>query len=362
MSERLDEILKKIDSSDELSKGDLEYILSIHEDDEMDRLFRKAYQIKTHFVGRKIYLRGIIEFSNICEKDCYYCGIRKSNAKMKRFSLARSEILEAAKFAFDSAYASLVLQSGERSDIAFVEFVEDILKDIKMLSGNKLGITLCVGEESEETYRRWFAAGAHRYLLRIESSNRELYKKIHPEGHSFERRVECLKMLKKIGYQVGTGVLIGFPGQSNSDLADDIIFFKEIDADMIGMGPYIVHHETPLAKKIVKYDEDEQFKLGLRMIAATRLYLKDINIASTTALQALNPYGRELGLLAGANVIMPNITGTEHRVAYQLYENKPCLDENAHTSRVSLQRKIEAIGETIGFNEWGDSPHYKKLR
>lgn len=355
--DRLDEIFGKSDAGMELTREDLVSMLSTLEKSGMDRLFKKAYEVKTKHVGRKVFFRGLIEFSNVCEKDCLYCGIRRSNANTKRFMLEKGEILDAAKFAFENEYGSVVLQSGERSDAFFVDFVDAAVKGIKELSGGKLGITLCVGEQSEGTYRRWFESGAHRYLLRMETSNRDLYRRMHPADHSFDRRLECLRTIKRIGYQTGTGVMIGLPGQSLEDLADDIIFFREIDADMIGMGPYIVHHETPLAAEAAGYGNEAQLDLGLRMIAATRIFLRDVNIASTTALQALKHTGRELGLLAGANIIMPNLTETRYRPSYQLYDGKPCLDENSSMCKSCLKRRIEGIGETIGFGDWGDSPH-----
>ncbi len=310
-------------------------------------------------MGTKAYFRGIVEFSNICTKDCYYCGIRKSNRNVKRFTIPEEDIIKSAVWAYKAGYGSAVFQSGERSDPEFVDMVERVLLAVKEQTNGKLGITLSLGEQAYKTYERWRKAGAHRYLLRIESSNSDLYKKLHPEDHSHAKRIECLKSLRKADYQVGTGVMIGLPFQTIDHLADDILFFKKIDIDMIGMGPFIFHKETPLfqhSKKWYKTDK-ELLTMGLKMIAATRIFLKDVNIASTTALQALKNDGRELGLKAGANVIMPNTTDTKYRESYKLYENKPCTDENASQSRGSLEKSIESIGETIGFNEWGDSPH-----
>ena len=227
---------------------------------------------------------------------------------------------------------------------------------------------MCLGEQTEETFKKWFEVGGHRYLLRIETTNEELYKKIHPNNplHSFKDRVDCLKLLKKIGYQVGTGVMIGLPGQTEEDLVNDILFFEKMDIDMIGMGPYVVHKETPLGKEVIgqNLDSEEEkyrrFILGLKMIAITRLYLKDVNIAATTALQALNPLGRELGLKAGGNILMPIITIEEHREKYQLYDNKPCIDDNADQCKVCLTGRVTSVGDIVGFGEWGDSPHYFK--
>ena len=356
----LNEIFKKVDDNRPLERGDLSYILNITDEQELEELFAKAYEIKKRYIGKVVSLRGIIEFSNICSKDCYYCGIRKSNSKVRRFQMALDEIYAEAEWAWQQNYGSVVLQSGERSDDEFVDFVAEALAGIKKLSNGELGITISLGEQTLETYRRWREAGAHRYLLRIESSNKELYDSLHPDSHDFERRKECIKFLQQAGFQTGTGVLIGFPGQTPDDLVNDLLFFKELDIDMIGMGPYLAHPETPLAVKMPEFEEyrSRQLKLGLKMIAAARLLLRDINIASTTALQALDSRGRELGLLAGGNVIMPNVTDTKFRPSYKLYEHKPGVNENSEESRDALEKSIANIGETICYGSWGDSAHY----
>lgn len=347
---------------EELSFEDIKFLLSLEDKTLVEKLFKKAYEYKLKYVGNKVFFRGIIEFSNICKKDCYYCGIRKSNSNVERFIMDENDILNSAIWAHKQEFGSIVLQSGERCDENYVELVERVLLKIKEATNNELGVTLSLGEQSKETYQRWYKAGAHRYLLRIETSNKSIYNKIHPENHLFEERLQCLYDLKELGYQVGTGVMIGLPFQTTEDLVNDILFFKKMDVAMIGMGPYIVHKETPLAQYFENFDEmkEYQLNLGLKMIAVTRLFLKDVNIASTTALQTLDPVGREKGLLAGANIIMPNISDVRYRKNYQLYDNKPCLDENANLCRMCLEGRILHIGEKIGFNEWGDSPHFKK--
>ncbi len=356
------DIFDKVDNKKELSKADIKYLLEIENKDELQQLFNKAYDIKSTNIGKKVWFRGIIEFSNICRKDCYYCGIRKSNKTVERFMMKEEEILEGAEWAYKQNYGSVVLQSGERDDPYFVDFITSVLEKIKKLSNGELGITISLGEQSKKTYRRWFNAGAHRYLLRVETTNTELYKKLHPEDHSLENRIACLRSLKEVGYQLGTGVMIGLPMQTIDDLVNDILFFKEIDADMIGMGPYIVSENTPTAEYIDDYTaiKENQYKLALKMIAATRIYLRDVNIASTTALQALKTYGREMGLKAGANIIMPNVTDTKYRSNYQLYEDKPCVDESSDLCMGCLEGRILKIDETVGLGEWGDSPHFKK--
>ncbi len=343
------------------TREQLAELLSLTDPADVAELYAAAYATKKETVGTVVHFRGIVEFSNVCVKDCLYCGIRKSNTAVERFTMTEDEIVEAALWAFESEYGSIVIQGGERQDPAFVEFIERALLRIKKESGGKLGVTLSLGEQSLDTFRRWFIAGAHRYLLRIESSNRELYNTLHPETHTYDARIQALADLRTAGYQVGTGVMIGFPGQTALNLADDVLFFRDKDIDMIGMGPYIVHEDTPMAKTATEgFDGDANLELGLKMIAVTRLFLRDVNIAAATALQALNPTGRELGLQAGANIIMPNITETKYRSAYQLYNGKPCLDENSTMCRGCLQRRIDSIGETIGFNNWGDSPHFAK--
>ena len=346
----------------ELSRQELRELLEVSGEEELDRLYRRAYEMKLAHVGAKTYFRGIIEFSNICDKDCYYCGIRKSNRRVTRFMMSDDEIVESAAWAHAQRYGSIVLQSGERQDREFTARIERLLTRIHDRTAGQLGVTLSLGEQTEETFQRWFEAGAVRYLLRIETSNPALYRRLHPADHDFETRRQCLLTLRKLGYQVGSGVMIGLLFQTLDDLAGDLLFFKECDIDMIGMGPYIVHHDTPLAASSPDFKaiQATRLTLGLKMIAAARLLLEDVNIAATTALQALHPAGREMGILAGANIIMPNITETKYRRGYQLYDNKPCLDENASMCRGCLDGRISAIGETIGYRQWGDSPHHKK--
>ena len=357
----LTDILERAVAGELLTRAELKFLLELEAPDDLARLYRAAYAVKLNYVDNRVRLRGLIEISNLCRKDCFYCGIRRSNTHVGRFAMSLDEIVAAARHAAEFRYGSVVLQSGERNDPAFIDFIEEAVRRIKALPGN-LGITLSVGEQNEAACRRWFEAGAHRYLLRIEASNPELYAKLHPADHRYEERLQALRLLRQIGYQVGTGGMIGLPHQSVDDLVRDIEFFRELDVDMIGMGPYIPHHETPLGREFPEYGEhpERQLELGLKMIAATRLQLKDVNIASTTALQALAPDGRERGLLAGANVIMPNIGEVTYRQGYLLYENKPGTDENARVVRDKLEQAIASIGETIACGEWGDSRHFAR--
>ncbi len=326
-------------------------------------LFKRANEIKLQELGKRVHFRGLVEFSNICGKDCYYCGIRKTNREVQRYNVSDEQILDAARFAHMNRYGSFVMQAGELESPAFTLRVENLLKEIKKLSNGELGITLSLGEQTEEVLQRWFTAGAHRYLLRIESSNPELYQRYHPSDtlHDYARRLTSLKTLQRIGYQTGTGVMIGLPFQSTKDLADDLLFMKLFDIDMVGMGPYIEHQHTPLYQfRGELLPIEQRFDLSLKMIATLRIMMKDINIAAATALQAIDPLGREKALKVGANIIMPNITPGKFRNDYALYENKPCVDEDPEECKNCLDVRIQLADGEIGYNEWGDSKHFHK--
>ena len=257
----------------------------------------------------------------------------------------------------------MVIQGGERHDKKFRDKITSILKEVRKISSESpLGITLSLGEQPFDVYQEWFEAGAHRYLLRIESSTQELFEKIHPvdESHSFQTRLTALKDLRRAGYQVGTGVMIGLPFQTLEHLADDLLFFKSFDIDMCGMGPYLEHSQTPLYQyKDLLIPKEERLELSLKMVAILRLMMPKINIAATTAMQSIDPAGREKAILAGANVIMPNLTLTEVRGDYSIYENKPGVGEDASITSSSLERMLQNAGIPIGYNEWGDSLHFK---
>lgn len=338
-----------------LSVDDLARLVSLEDPAERRAVYAAAYAQKRRVAGTLVSMRGIVEIGNVCAKDCLYCGIRRSNAALARYRLSRADILRMAEVDAAAGYASIVLQGGEVESEANTAFIEDCLRGMAHLD---LGVTLSLGEQEEAVYRRWRAAGAARYLLRIETSSPALYARLHPADHSWARRVQCLAALRRCGYQVGTGVMCALPGQTMADLARDIVFFGDVDADMIGMGPYIPHPETPLAAAPRQWDDAGRLRLGLNMIAATRLYLHDVNIAATTALQALAPDGREQGVLAGANVMMPNVTDPAYRRRYQLYAGKPCLDENALQCRACLERRLAAIGERVNYGARGDSAHF----
>jgi biotin synthase len=360
MAESIKDILEK----DEFSKSE---IISLIESAGEDRtlLFRKSAEIKEKYIGNKVWFRGLIEFSNICGKDCLYCGIRKGNKNLNRYNLTDEEILAAASFAYKNNYGSIALQSGELESKSVTYRIEKLLYKIKELSEGKLGVTLSVGEQEPDVYKRWYDAGAHRYLLRVESTNQSLYNKIHPNDskHDFHRRLECLKSLQDIGYQTGTGVMIGLPFQTTEDLAGDLLFMKNFNIDMCGMGPYIEHADTPL----IKHSEqllplNERFDLTLKMIAIIRIMMKDINIVGATALQAIDPIGREKAVKIGANILMPNITPGKYRDNYKLYDNKPCTDDSAEDCQSCLEARVSLADAEVVYGEWGDSKHYSERR
>jgi len=329
----------------------------------MEALFQEAELFRHRISGRKVYLRGLVELSNRCAKDCYYCGVRRSNDTVARYSVRPEEVVNAALFARDHGFASMVLQSGERSDRHFVREVSLLLEEIHRHTGGELHITRSMGEQSRQTYKEWYDLGAHRYLLRIEASDPELYARLHPDDglHRYEDRVESLLLLKDVGYQTGTGVMIGLPFQRLEHLAADLLFFRTMDIDMVGMGPYIEHEQTPLyVHRQLIPDKETRFLLSMKMVALLRLMMPDINIAATTAMQTIQEGGREFALKVGANVVMPNLTPTKYRENYLLYKDKPGIDQDAEDTTESLTRMIHAAGLEVALNEWGDSMHFRK--
>ncbi|MFW5695464.1 MAG: [FeFe] hydrogenase H-cluster radical SAM maturase HydE [Alkalispirochaeta sp.] len=338
-------------------------------------LFAQARLVQDELVGPEVRLRGLLEVSNYCGCDCLYCGIRR-NAAVPRFDLSDADIGAAADQCVAAGFGSMTVQAGERRDQAFVERVTGIVTAIKERTRSErlpegLGITLSVGEQSTSVYSQWRAAGAHRYLLRIETSDPDLFARLHPARQRYETRVAALRSLKATGFQLGTGVMIGIPGQSEEQLAADIIFFRDVDADMIGMGPYIPSRAAmfapvsadgggaPPSADVLTPDRSprERLRLTLRMIAATRIVLGDVNIAATTALQALSATGREAGLRAGANVLMPIVTPVQARGGYQLYDGKPCVDEESAACAACTPWRAARAGRPVIRDAWGDAPH-----
>ncbi len=337
-------------------------------------LKKRASTVLAEQRGLDVYYRGLLEFSNLCVRNCSYCGIQAANKKVERFTLSLEEICQTASWCADNGYGSLTLQSGERRDPAFVDLVEAAIVRIKEVSCRPnlpqgLGITLCVGEQDSQALQRFKKAGAHRYLLRIETSNARLYQELHPASDgSLSDRIDNLRLLKALGFQVGTGVMIGLPGQTALDLVNDLHFFFDERVQMVGMGPYIRHQDTSLGAALlaqqnlatdianpVLLPDRTRFELGLAMIALTRIMMPKGNVAATTALQALHPFGRELGMEYGANILMPLVTPSRVRESYQLYDNKPCVDDELDECRDCLAARVVRSKRHVAYNQYGDS-------
>lgn len=333
------------------------FILSSEDAELRSRLLDEAEACRLASMGNKVYPRALIEFSNQCALNCFYCGLRRGNLSLMRYHLSMDEIVRLALQAWNAGIRSLALQSGELRRAGEAAFVAEALNRIKEATSRDgsagMGITLSIGELSYQEYQTLFAAGAHRYLLRIETADPELFRRIHPPEQSFERRLECLGYLKEIGYQVGTGVMVGLPGQTYEQLAADLEFFRARDIDMLGMGPYIPHPDTPLARSRSPVI-DHPFSTTVKMLALARLTMPEINIVCSTALQTLNPAGLALGIKAGANIVMPVMTPEEHRLDYSLYANKK------YSSLDKLKSNIAALGYELDLEGWGDSRHYFK--
>ncbi len=320
-----------------------------------DELLRSADLCRRARIGNTVFLRGLIEFSNFCDCNCLYCGLRKNNVQINRYRLSGDQVMDIARQAYKQGFHSLALQSGEVNGTTEFNYILDLVKAIKEFSSRgefgSLGLTLSIGELSYQQYKQLWEAGAHRYLLRIESSDPILFKKIHAPDQRFERRLECLDGLKDIGFQVGTGVMIGLPGQTYEHLARDLEFFQERDIDMLGMGPYIPHPATPLARLSGDIISNP-YSTTIKMMALARLMMPDINMVASTALQTINPDGLKMGLKAGANIVMPVLTPEENRHNYSLYANK------AFKNLEKLSQEIEQSGYQLTRWEWGDSLHY----
>ena len=339
---------KKAKETHELSRDE---IIALLKDDSInDELFKAADEVRKKYLGDEVHLRGLIEFTNICKRNCMYCGLRRDNKNLNRYRLSHEEIIDFAKKAVGYGYKTLVLQGGE-DDYYTVERLVPIVKDLKALG---VALTLSIGERPFEEYEALKKAGADRFLLRIETTDRELYEELDP-GMSHENRIQCLKNLRKLGYEVGSGCLVGLPGQKIESLADDILFFKELDVDMNGIGPFIPNEDTPL-----KDAEGGQFELALKVMAIVRLLLPDINIPATTAMETLNKQGRVIALQCGANVVMPNVTEGEYRKLYALYPGKICTGDTPAHCRGCISGKIRGIGRIVsdgpGFRANGFKP------
>jgi biotin synthase len=333
--------------------------LKTDDENRLAELWHTADTVRRLNVGDAVHLRGLVEVSNVCARDCGYCGIRVGNEAVRRYRMTSDEILECARLAVGFGYGTLVLQAGEDYGIT-ASWLSEVIRRVKMETD--LAVTLSLGERDDEDLVAWHAAGADRYLLRFETSNRELYDRIHPPlpGRDSDR-FAILRRLKEIGYEVGSGIMVGIPGQTYDDLANDILLFREYDIDMIGIGPYIPHPETPLGRCVeaAAGAMPEQVPatelMTCKVVALTRILCPLINIPSTTALATINrTEGREHGLSRGANICMPNLTPRKYRELYEIYPSKASCDENADESNTRIQARIRAMGRTVGTGR-GDS-------
>lgn len=312
----------------------IEYLKS----EDTAELFARADAVRREHCGDGVYLRAIIEFSNYCDRNCLYCGLRKSNEKLHRYRMSLEEIFEAALTAKHLGYGTVVLQSGEETGFSTSK-IRRLIEKIK--SELSLAVTLSIGEKSRQEYQAFRAAGADRYLLKFETSNEKLFKQLKPDS-VYAERFRCLDDLRSLGFQVGSGFMVGLPGQTLEILADDLLACAQRDFDMIGIGPFIPHPETPL-----KGLEGGSAELALKVVALTRILTKNSHLPATTALASIDPVGRERALQAGANVIMPNVTPVKYKKDYEIYPGKICITDEAKDCRFCLEERIESVGRFV---------------
>ncbi len=334
------ELIEKLKNERILSKDEFTQLIDTYTDG--DRAFaRELARVEADRVfGKKVYVRGLIEFSSYCKNDCLYCGLRRSNKNAKRYRLSKEEILNCCGEGYELGFRTFVLQDGE--DVKFTDvFFCSLISSIKSLYPD-CAVTLSLGERSYESYKRLFDAGADRYLLRHETANPEHYAKLHPENLTAKRRQECLYDLKKIGYQTGCGFMVGSPYQTAENLAEDMLFIKELDPEMVGIGPFIPQHDTPF-----KNEKEGSLEDTLFMLSLIRLMKPNVLLPATTALGTVSNSGREQGILAGANVVMPNLSPTEVRAKYLLYDNKICTGDESAQCKACLSNRMKSIGYEI---------------
>lgn len=311
-----------------------------------------AKKIREEHFGNQIYVRGLIEFTNYCKNDCYYCGIRRSNRNAERYRLTMEQILECTDTGYELGFRTFVLQGGEDGYYTD-ERLEEIIKAIKEKHPD-CALTLSLGERSRKSYELFYQAGADRYLLRHETADAGHYQRLHPEEMSYEHRMNCLKELKAIGYQVGCGFMVGSPGQTEKTLAEDMLFIQEFQPHMVGIGPFVPHHETPFGREPGGTVEDTLYLLSL-----IRILEPTVLLPATTALGTIDPRGREKGILAGANVVMPNLSPTNVRKKYELYDNKICTGDEAAECRSCLSNRMKTIDcELVTYR--GDAPGWNR--
>ncbi len=318
-------------------------VIRLLKDEDENILYKRADKIRHENVGDEVHLRGLIEFSNICRNNCMYCGIRKDNPLLKRYRMSEEELVDTARKAAEMGFKTIVMQSGE--DMWFSQ--ERMCKIIEQIKKFDVAITLSIGERSYEDYKAFREAGADRYLMRIETTDKDLYHKLDP-NMSWQHRHECLMMIKELGYELGSGIMVGLPGQTIESIADDLIYLQDIGIDMAGIGPFIPHAQTPL-----KDAAGGTLELGLRTMATMRIMMPDINIPATTAMESLHPQGRIRALQCGANVVMPNVTEGEYRRLYELYPGKICVDDTPTQCKSCIGMKIMSIGRTVGLSYGG---------
>lgn len=343
----MNEWIQKLKETHNLSREEWISLIANRSDVLAGELFAEAREVRQQSYGNTIYIRGLIEFTNHCKNDCFYCGIRKSNKNAERYRLSKEEILSCCKTGYALGFRTFVLQGGEDGYFTDKRLCE-IVSSIKGLYPD-CAVTLSVGEKSRESYQSLFDAGADRYLLRHETFDFTHYGKLHPASLSAKHRQQCLWNLKEIGYQVGTGFMVGSPYQTAENLADDMLFIKQLNPQMVGIGPFIPHHDTPFGDRAAGSLELTLFMLGL-----LRLILPKVLLPATTALGTISPNGRELGISAGANVIMPNLSPVDVRQNYLLYDSKLCTGNEAAESLEELKKTMENIGYQIVVSR-GDS-------
>ncbi len=332
--------IDKLEREQQLSRSEWVELFAHWDKVDTDALFQRADAVRRAHYGNRVYLRGLIEFSNYCKNDCYYCGIRRNNGNAQRYRLTKEEILECCAVGYELGFRTYVLQSGEDgfyTDEKMVDIISAIRKGYP-----DCAITLSLGEKSRETYRAFLEAGADRYLLRHETALDRHYRQLHPPELSLAHRKQCLWELKELGYQVGSGFMVGSPGQTPDSLAEDFLFLKELQPQMVGIGPFIPHHDTPFRDAAAG-----SVKLTLLCIGLLRLMLPGALLPATTALGTLDPLGREKGIRAGANVVMPNLSPKGVREKYLLYDNKICTGDEAAECRFCMQRRMESIGYEV---------------
>ncbi len=330
-------LIDRLEEQCELTKEEYVVLLSGLKKEDIQYLRTKANRVAKEHFGNRIYTRGLIEFTNYCRNDCYYCGIRRSNRCVERYRLTREQILDCCRDGYALGFRTFVLQGGEDgsySDEDMVMMIHSIKAEFP-----DCALTLSIGEKPYDSYLSYFEAGADRYLLRHETADEEHYAKLHPANLSLKNRKECLYNLKEIGYQVGAGFMVGSPYQTYETIAEDLIFLKELSPEMVGIGPFLPHHQTPFAK-----EEKGSMELTLILISILRLILPDALIPATTALGTIHPLGREEGILSGANVVMPNLSPAAVRKKYELYDNKICTGDEAAECRFCLDGRMRKIG------------------